>query len=246
MDKICGIYCIENLINGKKYIGLSKDCLKRWSDHYSKCYHTTKPDEIRKPLCMAMKKYGRENFSFKIIEECSENELKEKEIYWISYYDSYNKGYNATKGGDLSDGRNTPRAEAHPCAKMTNEEVKQCRIWYSEGKRSRDIYEKYFKDKGILYSTFQKMWHGTTWKSIMPEVFKHNPHPRQKITKELVIFMKQQFALGKSCADVYHLLDEKISRTTINDIYNGRRYKDIMISDVSTIPVEGSSFTIDT
>ena len=216
MDKICGIYCIENLINGKKYIGLSKDCLKRWSDHYSKCYHTTKPDEIRKPLYMAMKKYGRENFSFKIIEECSENELKEKEIYWISYYDSYNKGYNATKGGDLSDGRNTPKAEAHPCAKMTNEEVKQCRIWYSEGKRSRDIYEKYFKDKGILYNTFQKMWHGTTWKS------------------------------GKSCADVYHLLDKKISRTTINDIYNGRRYKDIMISDVSTIPIEGSSFTIDT
>ena len=48
----------------------------------------------------AMKKYGRDNFSFSIIEECDENQLRDKEIYWIVYYDSYNKGYNATLGGD--------------------------------------------------------------------------------------------------------------------------------------------------
>ena len=30
-EKICGIYCVENKINGHKYVGLSKDCMKRWS-----------------------------------------------------------------------------------------------------------------------------------------------------------------------------------------------------------------------
>ena len=50
----------------------------------------------------AIKKYGIENFDFEVIEECSKEQLNDKEIYWISYYDSCNldKGYNLTKGGD--------------------------------------------------------------------------------------------------------------------------------------------------
>jgi hypothetical protein len=30
-----------------------------------------------------MRKYGRDNFSFQIIEECSEDNLAEREKYWI-------------------------------------------------------------------------------------------------------------------------------------------------------------------
>ena len=81
MDIICGIYCITNNINGKKYVGLSKNCYKRWSDHYSKSYNSNRKDDIEKALYLAMRKYGRENFSFEILEECEENKLKEREIY---------------------------------------------------------------------------------------------------------------------------------------------------------------------
>ncbi len=59
---------------------------------------------------------------------------------------------------------------------LTLTEVKQCRLWYSEGKRSRDIYDNYFSDK-LPYNSFLKMWHGITWKHVMPEVFNNNPHP---------------------------------------------------------------------
>ena len=44
-----------------------------------------------------MRKYGRENFSFRILEECPEEKLKEREIYWIKKLDTYNKGYNIWK-----------------------------------------------------------------------------------------------------------------------------------------------------
>ena len=48
-----------------------------------------------------MNKYGINNFSFEIIEECKKNELSEKEKYWINYYNSTSpNGYNLTKGGD--------------------------------------------------------------------------------------------------------------------------------------------------
>ena len=47
-----------------------------------------------------MLKYGIDNFSFEIIEKCSQKELNEKEIYWISFFDSYRKGYNETTGGE--------------------------------------------------------------------------------------------------------------------------------------------------
>ncbi len=33
MEKVCGIYCIENKVNGKKYVGQSIDIYKRWKQH---------------------------------------------------------------------------------------------------------------------------------------------------------------------------------------------------------------------
>lgn len=53
-------------------------------------------------MYLDFKKYGFENFSFEILEECKTEELDEEEIYWIKYYDSYNKGYNLTGGGQFN------------------------------------------------------------------------------------------------------------------------------------------------
>jgi len=47
-----------------------------------------------------MKKYGIENFKFEIIEECSDEEVDTREIYWIDYYDTFKNGYNLTRGGE--------------------------------------------------------------------------------------------------------------------------------------------------
>lgn len=92
------IYKIENKINGKVYIG--KTLLtpeERWKVHLRDC---KKIDISNRPLYKAFQKYGVDNFSLSTIEECSEEIVNEREIFWIEVYGSFKYGYNATLGGD--------------------------------------------------------------------------------------------------------------------------------------------------
>ena len=97
--RLCGIYCIENLINNKKYIGLSKDIERRWLEHRSEL---RRGDHINACLQKAWEKYGESAFKFRIIELCSEEHLCERECYYIQTYHtlSHENGYNLTTGGD--------------------------------------------------------------------------------------------------------------------------------------------------
>ena len=104
MDKEIGIYKIQNLINHNIYIGQSKKITKRWQQHKKTAFNQT--DHCYDlPLYRAIRKYGIDNFSFEIIENCSCEELNNKQIYWIKYYDSFFNGYNNTLGGDSGVGR---------------------------------------------------------------------------------------------------------------------------------------------
>ena len=99
MDNFGYIYKITNLINNKCYIGQTiKNIEERWNRHKRDAFNK-KNYNYNYPLYKAFRKYGLENFSFEIIEECNISELNEKEIYWIQYYDSYKNGYNQTTGG---------------------------------------------------------------------------------------------------------------------------------------------------
>lgn len=99
-----GIYCIENLVNGKVYIGQSVHCLERWLNHRMALrsnYH------YNKYLQASFNKYGEVNFEWKIIEYCLEEDLNIRETYWINYYGgidsdcTYNLG--AVRGGQMSE-----------------------------------------------------------------------------------------------------------------------------------------------
>ena len=94
-----GIYKITNTINNKCYIGKSVDLGKRLKRHI-KCAKLL--DHPNPHLNNSFIKYGTENFTIEIIEECTEDELNDKEKYWINYYKSYDPlyGYNKTHGGD--------------------------------------------------------------------------------------------------------------------------------------------------
>ena len=88
------IYITTNHINGMKYIGQKKyDKKGNWKKYLGSGIH----------LKRAIDKYGIDNFSREIIEECNSKKLlDEKEKYWISYYNAVdsNKFYNLAAGGD--------------------------------------------------------------------------------------------------------------------------------------------------
>jgi len=92
----CGIYYIENIINNKKYIGKSVCIEKRWVIHKRKLLSQT---HFNNHLLKAWNKYGENNFEFHILEECSEDKLSEKELFYINHFNTTINGYNITKGG---------------------------------------------------------------------------------------------------------------------------------------------------
>ena len=109
MNKLGKIYIISNTINNKVYIGQTIQTLKkRFNGHC--CYSKSDRSEYMY-IKRAIHKYGRENFTIKLLEECPIENLNEREIYWIKQYDSYNNGYNLTLGGQNSNYFNLHRLE---------------------------------------------------------------------------------------------------------------------------------------
>lgn len=91
------IYKITNDINNKIYIGKTylPSIEKRFKQH---CQDAFRERNEKRPLYVAMRKYGTEHFSIDLIEET--NDPEEREVYWIEFYGSFKNGYNATIGGD--------------------------------------------------------------------------------------------------------------------------------------------------
>lgn len=89
------IYLTTNKTNNKKYVGFHST--NNLNDGYI---------GSGKILKKSIKKYGRENFSFEILEFCNDRSWQKKEIYWIEELKSLiPDGYNITKGGQGSLGR---------------------------------------------------------------------------------------------------------------------------------------------
>lgn len=92
------IYSVKNKINGKTYIGqtLQNDVNKRWKYHksFDKRY-------IGQILYNAYKKYGYDNFEYKIICICFDEDTNKYEKEYIKKYNSlYPNGYNLHEGGN--------------------------------------------------------------------------------------------------------------------------------------------------
>lgn len=122
-----GIYQIINQINNKSYVGQSRNIEKRWSDH--------RASNLDYPLYRAFKKYGIENFSFYILQECLPEDLDRKEIHWIKKMNSLSpNGYNILDGGK-SNIVNYQKHICPSCGKTKNPTSHLCRKCYSKTRK---------------------------------------------------------------------------------------------------------------
>lgn len=129
-----GIYKIENLTNGKVYVGQSVHIEKRFSEH-------CRSDSL---IGQAIQKEGKQNFSFSILEECPLEELDYKEQYYIKQYNSIApKGYNITTGGS-SHNQNFKKYSKETLNNII-QDIKNTDLSFSE------ISKKYSLDKSMIY-----------------------------------------------------------------------------------------------
>lgn len=159
--KLAGIYIITNTVNNKSYIGQSVSLRSRIKDHF----RNMKNQKIDLPLYRAAAKYGIHNFKIDILESfipenISNEELIKKlddlEIKYIAQYDTYQNGYNCTKGGDYGVlGLKMTDAQRKRVSEASKNNVAKGII----GKR---VYMYNFKEKYYIYAWTIKDAHNIT------------------------------------------------------------------------------------
>lgn len=128
------IYRTTNLINGKIYVG-KKVNMKRFDSYYGSGI----------AIKSAIEKYGKENFSKEILQECySFDELNNAEKFWIKELDAVKTGYNISHGGDGFSG----------ISKETIEKIRQKNLGSKRSEESRKRMSE--ARKGIIFTEEHK------------------------------------------------------------------------------------------
>lgn len=95
------IYCYTNKKTGRTYVGLTNNIERRKREHHSHAFNPNSK-EYDYLFHKKLREYGEENFTFSILEETTDDKIKEAECFWIKKMHSHvsENGYNLTWGGD--------------------------------------------------------------------------------------------------------------------------------------------------
>lgn len=91
-NKKTGIYKITNINNGMSYVGQAVDVAERWKQHIKRGIGAETPTKNK--LYPAMLSEGVENFTFKLLAECSKEQLNEKEDFYQNLFHCKDYGYS--------------------------------------------------------------------------------------------------------------------------------------------------------
>lgn len=172
------IYKVTNKINNKIYIGKTCNTLEqRKNEHYRESRYKDKWDMKNTHFHKALIKYPAESWVWEIEDDNSSNEqeLFEKEKYYIKKYDSFNSGYNSTEGGE-----NPPRiyGEKNVQARLSDEDAEEIKMLL----KNTVIGQKEIAEMmGVHVSTVERIQAGT---------IRHDPnidYPIRKYSKYEVI-----------------------------------------------------------
>lgn len=223
------IYSVENKINGKRYIGQAVDYERRVKEHQSR-YSKDNSKSTRSHFYRAIRKYGIENFTFSILEECSIEELNALEKKYIKEYDTFKNGYNMTEGGQND----------KPNRKLEEEDVIFLRELYNSKTElfQRDIWEDFFKEK-VTFNYFRSLWKGYTWQDIMPEVFteenkkfyqsKVGSGNRKSAFSDVEVLELRKRYVTESAASIAADYEDRISLRGMEALLRGQNYQHLPI-----------------
>lgn len=189
------IYKITNTINSKSYIGQTIQNVKeRFYQHCAtKCSKAVSNMAIHR----AIKKYGKSNFTVEVIEEIDSANLNDSERYWIKYYNSYNNGYNSTKGGQ--DG----------CKPFKDLDVESIIKEYNTGKSLRTLGTIFKVDKQTIKDLLIR--HNVELRTT--RTYKLSQKDRDKVLED--------FASGLSRKEI--MIKWNISKSYLSQLINGYR-----------------------
>lgn len=227
-----GIYSITNKINGKVYIGQSKNISDRRLEHIRDLKSNR---HVNWHLQRACNKYGIENFKFDVIEFCDERELTDKENYYINKFKTLDKhrGYNLKKAEDgvvyseltlekmsksrqeMCKDKNVRRKMAWARSELTPEEVKEIKTLLYHDVPIFEITEK-------IPATYNQVRHikdGNSFAFILPEYNyyiknRESIHKKRKVRtvlrlyREGISFEKIGAKIGESYITPYRIVKE--------------------------------------
>lgn len=234
-----GIYLLTNLVNGKKYVGQSTDINRRFSEHLRSAQPDKYPQKSERdancPIHKAMVKYGVNNFSLTILEECPKEQLNEQERYWIEKLNTYidnGQGYNVTKGGQENFGL---KGEKHSQAKLTQKEVDHIKTLLKETNMTLvEIMEIY---PFVSKSTLSLINNGKTWAvegetyplRVMSTANKGAKNGRAKFSEDQVMEIRTKHSQGVSPKELYSEYGKIASEAAIKAIIYGQSYRHLPI-----------------
>lgn len=142
---MASIYLITNNVNSKKYVGFTTSTIeRRFYEHIRNAINKN----LNTPLYKAIRKYGADAFSLKLLESNDDIDytLKVLEEKYIKLYDTYTNGYNCTLGGEGTLG-----------LKLTPERIQFLKDINTGRKQSSEQIEKRVtKTRGMVRSVEQK------------------------------------------------------------------------------------------
>jgi len=120
------IYAIKNLVNNKVYIGSTKSPKTRKYSHFRQL---SKGTHFSIHLQSSYNKYGKDKFSFYVLEECTFENRIAREVYYISQHNSHlpEYGYNIYE----------PNGENFQCSQKTAEKIREA---HHKRVKSVDVY----------------------------------------------------------------------------------------------------------
>jgi group I intron endonuclease len=214
------IYKIINGVNNKVYIGCTVTSLeKRYYEHLYRCFKT----DYKSKLYNSIKKYGEENFTIELIEECDIDKIYEIEKKYIVEYDSFKNGLNSTLGGEGCLGYIHSPEIRRKISKATKEGNSH------KGKTYETLYgENGESEKERRRDSVKKYWDSLTEEDRVKrtEKSKESLRKKSKYPIEIIKEIKNKLELGIKIKELTKQYT-KVRPSFFYELKNGRRWNDI-------------------